>query len=322
MKYLKPVIVVSKCLGFENCTYNGQMKKSDIVANLEKFATYIKICPECSIGLGIPRDTIRIIMCDDELKLYQPKTESDLTDKMNSYCSESLNSLNEVDGFILRGRSPSCGPKDVKIYTSNKKGAYARKGTGFYAKAAKEKFPHIAMEDEGRLTNIRIRDNFLTKIFSSALFNEIKKNKSLDILHDFHSKNKLLYMSYNKKQMKILDNVICKVNTSNIKELFTDYEREYYRIFIRMPRISSKVNVIIYCFERFKDKLNSNEIDFFMHNLQKYQEMKLPLIAVIELLKSYIIRFEDEYLNSQTFFNPYPEQLVSLTNSKNKNDYY
>ena len=148
---VKPVVVVSKCLGFDACRYNGDIIEEEFLKRLEPFVRFVPVCPEMEIGLGTPREPVRIVNGNGELKLLQPATGLDLTERMRAFSSTFLASLKEVDGFILKSRSPSCGPAEVKVYKSTERGAPVAWSSGLFAGAVLEKFPGLAVEDEGRL---------------------------------------------------------------------------------------------------------------------------------------------------------------------------
>ncbi len=173
-KFAKPIVVISKCLELEACRYNGQVIPDDFVKKLKPHVTFLPSCPEVEIGLGVPREPVRIISVKGQNKLIQPATGKDLTDIMLRFADKFLNSLEEVDGFILKSRSPSCGIKDVKVYQGIEKGAATGKSTGFFAGKVLEMFPGLAIEDEGRLRNFKIREHFLTKLFALASFRNVK----------------------------------------------------------------------------------------------------------------------------------------------------
>jgi len=161
----KPNVIVSKCLGFEACRYNGQVIRDDFVRKLEKHVNYIPVCPEVEIGLGVPRFPVRIVR-SGPTRLIQPSTNRDLTGLMNEFSERFLAGLRDVNGFILKHRSPSCGVKDVRIYPSAEKSAPLGTGPGFFGGNVQERFPGLAIEDEGRLKSYTIREHFLTKLFT------------------------------------------------------------------------------------------------------------------------------------------------------------
>ncbi|MGB2696677.1 MAG: DUF523 and DUF1722 domain-containing protein, partial [Candidatus Zixiibacteriota bacterium] len=223
-EFVKPIVVVSKCIEFESCRYNGLKVSSDVVKKLMPHVQFSPVCPEVEIGLGTPRNPIRLVMVNGKARLIQPVTKDDVTDKMNHFTSSFLDSLDEVDGFILKNRSPSCGIKDVKVYAGAEKGMAVRKGKGFFASSVLERFSHLAIEDEGRLTNFRIREDFLTKAFTLARFRQVKKSRSMRELVGFQTENKFLLMAYNQKEMRILGRIVANHEKKPKEEVFRNYE--------------------------------------------------------------------------------------------------
>ena len=142
----KPVIVVSNCLGFCNCRYDGQVINDRFVKALESYVDYIKVCPEVDIGLGVPRDSVKLVKVDGKAELYQPGQDRYVTKEMDEYSEKILSSLDHADGFILKGRSPSCGIKDVKYYQSMVKGASSVKGVGRFAERCLKNFHTVQLK--------------------------------------------------------------------------------------------------------------------------------------------------------------------------------
>lgn len=311
----KPVIVVSKCLGFSACRYNGVTIYDDFVDALKKYVDFRPICPEVEIGLGVPRGPVRVVSINNALRLIQPSTDKDLTNTMNDFAYSFLNSIDEVDGFILKSRSPSCGIKDVKIYPSKENSMVIGKGSGFFGSAVIDRFPNLPVEDEGRLTNFRIREHFLTRIFIFAKFREIKSSKSMKQLVKFHSESKMLLMSYNQKEMRILGRIVANFEKKSVDELIKDYEEHLLSAFKQMPKYTSNINVLMHGLGYFSDNLSHKEKAFFLDILEKYRLKKVPLSVPISVLRSYIVRFNQEYLIQQNFFRPYPEELIEISDS-------
>lgn len=161
----RPVVCVSKCLGFAPCRYNGTIALDKFVRKLKKRVKFIACCPEVEIGLGVPRDPIRIVSVKGGYHLVQPETGLDVTKRMEKKCREILGALLVIDGFILKSRSPSCGLRDVKIYSTPDSAVPVGKSAGFFARAAMKRFPDLPIEDENRLKNPRCRERFLAKLF-------------------------------------------------------------------------------------------------------------------------------------------------------------
>jgi len=311
--FVKPKILISKCIEFDNCRYNGQMIGSDFVKKLKKFIEFIPVCPEVEIGLGIPRSPIRIVDEKDKIILVQPETKKDVTIKMIDFSNNFLKNI-EIDGVILKSKSPSCGIKDVKIYPKIEKSAPIRRDKGFFGKAVIEKFQLIAIEDEDRLRNRIIKENFLRKIFTTALFREIKNKKSINELIKFHSNNKFLIMSYSQKELKKLGNIVANKDKKPISEILDEYGKNLSLAFSKSPKCSSNINVLKHTFGYVSKNLKSEEKKLFLKSLKDFEEGHVGISVPVSIMKSWIIRFDEPYLKKQSYFNPYPEELVEVEN--------
>ncbi|HWR25518.1 MAG TPA: DUF523 and DUF1722 domain-containing protein, partial [Methanosarcina sp.] len=303
---------VSKCLEFDHCRYNGEMVSSPIVAKLKEYVDFLPVCAEVEIGLGIPRSPIRIVLDKKERRLIQPASGRDVTEDMEAFCTDFLDSLEDIDGFILKFRSPSCGFKDVKVYSSAGNSGIVEKTSGFFGGAVLKKFSSLPVEDEGRLRNSLIKEHFLTKLFTLAAFRKVKIEGNMKDLIRFHSENKYLLMAYNQEELGKLGNIVANKEKKPFKALICEYEMHLYTVFSKPPRYTSNINVLTHALGHFSERLSSNEKSLFLNWIQKYREEKISLCPAINLIRSWIVRFEDQYLMHQTFFEPYPESLMEL----------
>lgn len=315
---IKPQIIVSRCLGFEKCRYNGETIGSDIVETLKKYVEFITVCPEVEIGLGIPRDPVRVAETKGEKHLIQPATEKDFTKEINLWNKNFFEKYKDADGFILKNRSPTCGIKDVKIYKGLSKTSSAYKGSGFFGGFVLEKFPFHPVEDEGRLLNYEIRDHFLVKLFTFTKFKEMKKKNSVNELNKFHSDNKLLFMAYNQAGLRRLGKILASYNKSNKDYVFEEYEKEFLKIFTKNAGTGSFINVLQHAFGGMSDNLLPNEKNFFINSLEEYRDERIPLSTVTYLVHSMAVRFDNKYLINQTLLNPYPQDLIKVSDSGKK----
>jgi len=314
-EFAKPNIVVSRCLGFEHCRYNGEIIAAPFVQKMTPHVSFTLVCPEIDVGLGVPREFLRLVVVDGETRLLQPNTGLDHTERMKTFVASFLDGLADVDGFILKNRSPSCGLSDVKVYTSTKKGAAALKGQGMFGGAVMERFPPLAIEDEGRLLNFRLRDHFLTRIYTLAAFRAVKASGAMKTLVQFQAENKLLLMAYHQTEMRALGRIVANPGKRPPGEVIADYEQHLYAALARPPRCTSHVNVLMHALGYFSDGLSSREKGFFLDGLQKYREGLAPVSVARGLIQSWIARFGQDYLARQTYFEPYPEALLELSDS-------
>ena len=308
---VKPVVVVSKCLGFAKCRWNGTEIPDSFVQKLRNYVKFIPVCPEVEIGLGIPRAPIRIV----NKRLIQPKTGNDYTEKMNKFSDKFLNTLKKVDGFILKYKSPSCGLKNVPIYPSTGKVQAKSSGPGFFGKKVLTEFKGLPIEDEGRLKNFKIREHFLTSLFMLADFKQVKKSNNISKLMDFHSKNRFLLMAYNQKELHNMGKILGQQKKAKLTKTFSDYEIHLHKALAKTRRYTSNINVLMHAYSHFAKKINKREQNYFHKLIKEYRNAKIPLSTILAVLQDWVLRFEDKYLAKQTFFNPHPIDLLEITDS-------
>lgn len=317
--FVKPRIVISKCIEYEFCRYNGQIIRSEIVSKLKPHVEFLPICAEVEIGLGVPRDPIRIVEKQAKKYLIQPTTDRDVTDDMKTFTQRYLSSLNDIEGFLLKSQSPSCGTRDVKIYPAVLHSAPVRREAGFFGEQVLQRFPQLAIEDEMRLQNPIIRQHYLTRIFTLANFRKVKNTASLQPLLQFHTENKLLLMGYSQKELRVLGNILANQEKQPRSQVFSDYEQHLLFAFSKSPRYTSEINVLNHAFGYISQDLSTQEKKFYLDLIEKFRVGQIPLSVPINLVRSWVIRFNQPYLLPQTFFQPYPDELLDVEAIKASN---
>jgi uncharacterized protein YbgA (DUF1722 family)/uncharacterized protein YbbK (DUF523 family) len=311
-RFVTPAVVVSRCIEFDHCRWNGDMITSHIVDRLKEFVDFIPVCPEVEIGLGVPRDPIRIVSSEGAQHLVQPATGRDVSDEMTRFAGSFLDTLPGADGFILKNKSPSCGMKEVKIYQGADRGGSIGKTDGFFARMVLERFPGIPVEDEGRLRNMRIRDHFLTRLFTFSEFRTVRASDSVDALVRFHSENKLMLLAHNQRLEQEMGRTVANHDRLAPYLLMERYGDQLARALATAPRYTANVNVLLHASGHFRDRLTHQEKAFFLDAVEKYREGRVSICAPKNILKSWIVRFDEERLDRQTFFAPYPDRLMEL----------
>ncbi|MBN1619229.1 DUF1722 domain-containing protein [candidate division WOR-3 bacterium] len=309
--FAKPRVVISKCIEFSPCRWNGSVISSPVVKKFIGSFSFLLVCPESEIGLGIPRKPVRLIDKKGDIRMIQHETEADFTSEMADFSDNFLSSLKKIDGFILKDRSPSCGIKDVKYYPpGEKKQPISSKGSGLFGEKAVSKFGSLAIETEGRLNDAAIRDHFLTKLYALSYFREISAKPAMGKLVEYHSENKYLFMAYNQSILRYLGKITANPGKDSVESTFQKYAEKLPHVFSRQMRKGSVVNVLQHALGYFSDKLTSREKKYFLLTLDKFTQNRSALSECRSLLMSWIVRFEEEYLLRQTFFSPYPEELI------------
>jgi uncharacterized protein YbbK (DUF523 family) len=165
---VRPIVVITRCIDFDSCRYNGQVVRASLREELEPFVELRPVCPELEIGLGVPRDPLRLVRRAGGNRMVQPSTGRDLTEAMESFSARFLDSLTLVDGFILKSRSPSCAVHDGKVFDSEAEHSGHDQAPGLFAARVLERFPEALVEDDERLRDVQVRDLFLEKVLQAA----------------------------------------------------------------------------------------------------------------------------------------------------------
>lgn len=326
-----PVVVVSGCLEFEACRYNGQRIPFDFIGELGRHAELVPVCPEVEVGLGTPRDPVRLVRPRKASsgtrparapagdggptpRLVQPSSGRDVTGAMGTFADRFL-SGRVVDGFVLKSRSPSCGPNGVKIYDGPEGSSVSVHGPGLFAGVIHERFGDAALEDEGRLRNFRIREHFLTKLWALARLRVALEGGRMRSLVAFHSRYKLVLMGYNQTAMRELGRIVANPDRLPFDDVAAAYRDGLGRALRRAPSPPSIVNVLEHAWGYVSDRLGGPERSYYRRQLERYRAGRLPISAPAALIESAAVRFGVDYLLGQFFFDPYPEEMRTVADS-------
>jgi uncharacterized protein YbbK (DUF523 family)/uncharacterized protein YbgA (DUF1722 family) len=312
MPFAVPRVVVSKCLEFEACRYNGQCIPFDLITELEPFVEYVPVCPEVEVGLGTPRPPVRLVAQGARQRLFQPETGRDLTSEMDAFATCFLDGVSDVDGFILKSRSPSCGPNGVKVYDRADAPSAAGRSPGRFAAHVLERAGHLALEDEGRLRNYRIREHFLTKLFGLARLREARSMRDLVALQ---ARYKLVLMAYNQSKMRELGRLVANHDRRPFEAVLADYWIGFGLAMRKAPRATAIINTVEHAYGYVSSELNQSEKRFYRTQLRRYREGRIPVSGLTSLINAWAARLDVSYLLEQAFFLPFPDALMNLSDS-------
>ncbi|WP_448593782.1 YbgA family protein [Thermoflexus hugenholtzii] len=314
MGFPRPRVVVSACLGFAACRYDGSLIPHRVVEAMGRYVEFIPVCPEVEIGLGTPRPPVRLVQEKGTVRLMQPDTGKDLTEAMQRFARAFLDRLPPVDGFLLKNRSPSCAVKDAMVYTADgMRGPGLR--AGLFAEAVLERFGDLPVEDEGRLTNRSIREHFFTAIFALAALRETLEEGRMKDLVAFHTRYKLLLMAYSPRRLGELGRIVANPERAPLETVRARYAAAFRAALRHPPRRPTVVNALLHAFGYFSDRLSRAEKAHFLEIVAAYRARRLPLSTPLALLRSWTVRFDEPYLRQQAFLLPFPEELSSLEDS-------
>jgi uncharacterized protein YbgA (DUF1722 family)/uncharacterized protein YbbK (DUF523 family) len=292
---------MSLCLGDAPVRYDGAAIADAFAKRLAAFVELRPICPELEIGLGVPRAPIHI----DHGRLVQPSTGVDVTDRMRRFATGFLDGLGEVDGFLLKAKSPSCGVRDVKLRP-------AGKGPGFFAEAVLARHPGLPVEDEKRMTNLRIREHFLTRLFAAA---ELRSVRSMGALVRFHARHKLLLLACRERSMRSLGRIVANHERRPLREALAAYRAGFGEALAEPPGPGPLANVLEHALGHVSDDLTAAERRHFLSAVRRFRAGRLPLSVPAGVLRAWLARHPRPYLDGQSFFDPFPEELADLSDS-------
>lgn len=314
--FARPRIVLSRCLELEACRYNARTIRSAVVRMLEPHVELVATCPEVEIGLGVPRDPIRIVASDAArggLRLVQPSTGRDLTGAMTEFGHRFADETDDIDGLLLKSRSPSCGTRDVKRFAGPEDAPVTGKGAGMFAGIMADRFPLAAMEHEGRMTNAEIRHHWLTRVFASAALRAALAEGPAGLV-ELHTRYKLVLMAHSPAGQRELGRLAARAGDA-FDDVAPAYREGFVEAMAEPAGRGAHVNVIQHARGYFKDDLTVAEKRQLESLEAGYRDGQLPLQALLAVVGSWVERFDEPYLRRQAYFRPYPRPLVVAADS-------
>lgn len=307
----KPLVGISTCLLGENVRYDGGHKLDRYLRDLlGRYVDYVPVCPEVECGMGVPREAVRLVEKDGLIRLMTQKTQVDRTDQMASWMGPKLEELSKMPlcGFIFKSRSPSSGLFRVKVYREN---GPVGNGVGMFAQGFSERFPHIPVEEDGRLQDDGLRENFIERIFVMQRWHEMAAGrKSMKKLLDFHSSHKYLLMAHSPKTLKELGAMLARGRELPLDELHEAYFTSFIDALKKIATVKKNTNVLMHIMGYFKRNLDADEKAELLEVTGRYHDGLVPLIVPITLLNHYVRKYAPKYLEDQIFLQPHPMELM------------
>lgn len=302
---------ISSCLLGNPVRYDGGHKLDRFLRDtLGQYVTFVPVCPEVECGLPTPRESMHLVGDPADPRLVTTRTRIDHTERMKSWAHKRLESLakERLCGFIFKKDSPSSGMVRVKVY--NDKGMPEKIGSGLFAKAFMERFPRIPAEDEGRLHDPGLRENFIERIFALRRWRStLEEGQSLGRLVSFHTREKLLLLSHSPKHYRAMGKLVAEGKQLPRAELYDTYEMLLMEALALKATAAKHTNVLQHILGYFKKALNADEKKEMMEIIGRYRAGHVPLIVPVTLAIHYVRKFDQAYLSEQTYLNPHPIAL-------------
>lgn len=307
----KIIVGISACLLGHKVRYNGVSARDKI--SIDKFTphvNWIPVCPEIEIGLGTPREPIRLVQEGDQTKLIGTKSGNDLTESMQKYAEQKVADLAKqpLAGYILKRNSPTCGMERVRVYNGTP--IPTRNGTGLFTKSLQRHLPNLPIEEEGRLQDTQIQENFVTRLFAYDRWLKFRtQNPSLKQLMGFHASNKMLLLAHDNTQKTILGKLLATAEFSS-NALLDEYETRFMTALNKPTTRGQNINVIHHLSSSLKTHLNKLERNALETTLDEYRKGWVPLTTPLVLLQHYLSTHTSPWIENQTYLDPYPPDLA------------
>ncbi len=304
-------IGVSSCLLGREVRYNGGHSNDHYISGiLTRYFTFIDVCPEVEAGFGVPRESMRLVGDPESPRLVTSRSGKDFTEKMLAWARLRVVELEKEDlcGFIFKKNSPSSGMERVKVYTE--KGMPSKRGRGMFARMFMEHFPLVPTEEDGRLNDSELRENFIEHIFAYRRWRHLAADrKSIGKLVAFHTAHKLQIMSHSVKHYREMGRLVAHAKDCSPADLFKNYESLFMQALTLRATVKKNVNVLQHMAGYFKKILSSDEKQELQEVIEQYHRNYTPLIVPVTLFNHYIRKYDQQYLKMQTYLNPHPIEL-------------
>jgi uncharacterized protein YbgA (DUF1722 family)/uncharacterized protein YbbK (DUF523 family) len=305
-------IGISSCLLGEKVRFDGGHKQDRFLTKtLGQYVQWVPVCPEVELGLGTPRETIRLVQIDDTVALRTTKSDIDLTVKMQSYAKSRVAALaNEgLSGYVLKKDSPSCGMERVKVYQG--KGPAKRKGVGQFAEALLQRFPNLPVEEEGRLCDPRLRENWVERVFAYHGLQQVWRRRwKVGDLVAFHTQYKFVLLAHSERHFRQLGRLVAEAKSVPRTVLRQRYESDFMNAMKLIATTKKNCNVLQHMLGFFKKELDAASRQELLSHIEDYRNGLVPLVVPVTLIGHYVRLLDVPYLRDQVYLNPHPRELA------------
>jgi len=304
-------IGISSCLLGRKVRFDGGHKKDEfLVGTFSRWVRWVPVCPEVEVGMGTPRESIRLVDLGGATRLLAPKSGRDWTEAMRAYAVRRVAELADADlcGFVLKKDSPSCGMERVKVYGG---GMPVRRGRGLFAEALLARFPDLPVEEEGRLCDPRLRDNFVERVFAYHRVRRLFAPRwTVGLLVRFHTAHKLQLMAHSPQAYTTLGRLVAGAKRQPREELARTYTSTFMRALKTIATTRRNTNVLQHILGYFKKLLDTDARAELLDVIEDYRRGLVPLVVPMTLLRHHVRVHDVVYLAGQTYLEPHPKELM------------
>ena len=311
-------IGISTCLLGEEVRHDGSHKRDPyLVETLGRMVEWVSVCPEVDIGLGTPREPIRLVRDPKELDSTRLVSRSgmELSKRMRRYARSRTRKLSKenLSGYIVKKDSPSCGMERVKVWSSNDKGMSKRNGRGLFTVELLRQFPNMPVEEEGRLHDPTLRENFFERVFAYQSLRHLFSHRwATGTIVRFHTSHKLTLMAHSLPRYRELGRLVADAKTIPRAEFARRYEDEFMSAMKTRATPARHTNVLMHALGHFKTRLEKQSRDELLSVIEDYRCRLVPRIVPLTLIRHHARTLDIAYLLGQQYLNPHPKELALL----------
>jgi len=306
----RPLIGISSCLLGQKVRYDGTAKRNRwLVDELGRHVEYRPICPEVAIGMDTPRPPIRLVGFPDQTRVLGVEDPSlDVTEELENFALSSASRLNHVSGYVFMSKSPSCGMERVKLY--NAKGHAEKNGVGAYARVILQSLPNLPCEEEGRLNDPMLRENFVNRVFAYRRWQSMRAAglNARDLI-EYHARHKYMVMAHSQAAYQRLGRLLSHLKGVDLERVADAYEAEFMTALKRRVGRKRHVNALQHIQGYLKTRIDGGDKQELAESIDAYRREEVPLVVPMKLLRHYFRRNPDSYIDRQWYLDPYPESL-------------
>jgi uncharacterized protein YbgA (DUF1722 family)/uncharacterized protein YbbK (DUF523 family) len=310
----KPRLGISACLLGEKVRYDGGDRKDYFLT--ETFGRHIQwvpVCPEVEIGMGIPREAVRLVGDPVKPRMIAERSGKDWTPQFNSFAAKRVRALRglELAGYIFKKDSPSCGMKRVRVYTA--KGVPTRQGRGLFAATVIMELPLLPVEEEGRLNNPALRENFIERVFAYHRWQRLaQRRRPISSLVDFHTRHKFLLLAHSERHYRKLGRIVAVVRGLSLTDAYQEYGHLFMQGLAIHATVKKHCNVLRHMMGYFSKELSPAEREELIGHIIDFRRNLVPLVVPLTLVRHYVNKYDVGYLQGQVYLQPNPKDLLLL----------
>ncbi len=306
-------IGISSCLLGQKVRFDAGHKHDRYLTDtLGQYFDWVPVCPEVEVGLPVPRPSLRLEWHDGQIHMVMPKEGRDLTGPMRAYAKSRAKALEDegLSGYVLKRASPSCGLERVRVYRGEGRPP-DRSGRGLYAEALLDRFPNLPVEEEGRLHDPRLRENWVTRVFAYHRLRRLWGRRwGVGELVRFHTVHKYLLLAHSPKEFRELGRLVAGAKGLSRGELRKAYENQFMAALSKTATPAKHTNVLQHLLGFFKKELDQASRHELLGHIQDYRGGLVPLVVPLTLVAHYVRLLDVAYLRDQLYLNPHPKELA------------